>query len=101
MDMLVEERARALKAPFASRYDNFIGGRFVAPGAGRYFQNISPVTGQVVGEIARSDARDIEQALDAAHAAADSWGRTPVADPEAARGRAERRHLPFARNGQP
>ena len=80
MDMLVEERATALKAPFAARYDNFIGGRFVAPRAGRYFQNVSPVTGQVVGEIARSDADDIELALDAAHAAADAWGRTPVAE---------------------
>ncbi|UYY76191.1 aldehyde dehydrogenase [Sphingomonas sp. R1] len=80
MDMLVEERATALKAPFAARYDNFIGGRFVAPRAGRYFRNVSPVTGQVVGEIARSDADDIELALDAAHAAADGWGRTPVAE---------------------
>lgn len=80
MDMLVEDRARTLKAPFAARYDNFIGGRFVAPRAGRYFQNVSPVTGQVVCEIARSDAADIELALDAAHAAADAWGRTPVAE---------------------
>nr|WP_040597299.1 aldehyde dehydrogenase [Sphingomonas elodea] len=80
MDMLVENRPSALKAPFAARYDNFIGGRFVAPTAGRYFQNVSPVTGQVVCEIARSDADDIERALDAAHAAADAWGRTPVAE---------------------
>lgn len=80
MDMLVEDRARTPKAPFAARYDNFIGGRFVAPRAGRYFQNVSPVTGQVVCEIARSDAADIELALDAAHAAADAWGRTPVAE---------------------
>ncbi|WP_010542805.1 aldehyde dehydrogenase [Sphingomonas elodea] len=78
--MLVENRPSALKAPFAARYDNFIGGRFVAPTAGRYFQNVSPVTGQVVCEIARSDADDIERALDAAHAAADAWGRTPVAE---------------------
>ncbi len=80
MEMLVEDRARTLKAPFAPRYDNFIGGRFVAPTAGRYFQNVSPVTGQVVCEIARSDAADIELALDAAHAAAGAWGRTPVAE---------------------
>ncbi|MGN7999119.1 aldehyde dehydrogenase [Sphingomonas sp. 22176] len=78
--MVVEKRASALKAPFAARYDNFIGGRFVAPRAGRYFQNVSPVTGMVVCEIARSDAADIELALDAAHAAADAWGRTPVAE---------------------
>lgn len=80
MDMLVQDRATALKAPFAARYDNFIGGRFVAPTAGRYFQNVSPITGQVVCEIARSDAADVELALDAAHAAADAWGRTPVGE---------------------
>ena len=44
------------KIPFAERYDNFIGGKCVAPIAGKYFDNISPVTGQIVCEIARSDA---------------------------------------------
>jgi len=68
-----------LKAPFAKRYENFIGGQWVAPKAGRYFDNISPITGQPVCEIARSQAEDIEAALDAAHAAKDSWGKTPVA----------------------
>src|SRR5271165_2150996 len=66
----------ALKAPFAKRYDNYIGGEWRAPTAGKYFDNISPVTGLPVCEIARSDASDIEAALDAAHAAKDSWGRT-------------------------
>ncbi|MEO1722898.1 MAG: aldehyde dehydrogenase [Pseudomonadota bacterium] len=67
-------------SPFANRYNNFIGGQFVAPKAGRYFENISPVTGGVIGEIARSDASDVEAALDAAHAAADAWGRTSVTE---------------------
>lgn len=81
MDMLVQERPRvALTAPFAPRYDNFIGGRWMPPAAGRYFGNVSPITGQVVGEVARSDATDIEAALDAAHAARADWGRTPVAE---------------------
>jgi len=80
MDTLVQERPTALKAPFAARYDNFIGGRWVAPAAGRYFDNISPITGKAVGQIARSDAADIEAALDAAHGAKDAWGRTPVAE---------------------
>jgi aldehyde dehydrogenase len=67
-------------APFAPRYDNFIGGTWVAPRAGRYFHNISPLTGQPVGEIARSQAEDVEAALDAAHRAKDAWGRTSVAE---------------------
>src|SRR6516162_794224 len=66
----------ALKAPFAKRYDNFIGGGWRAPNVGKYFDNISPITGQPVCEIARSDASDIEAALDAAHAAKDAWGHT-------------------------
>ncbi|MBO4222641.1 aldehyde dehydrogenase [Bradyrhizobium neotropicale] len=66
--------------PFAERYDNFIGGKWVAPRAGRYFDNASPVTGKVVCKIARSDAQDIELALDAAYAAKDAWGRSSVAE---------------------
>src|SRR5215216_460326 len=66
--------------PFAERYDNFIGGKWVAPRSGKYFDNASPVTGQVVCKIARSDAQDVEAALDAAHAAKDAWGRTSVAE---------------------
>jgi aldehyde dehydrogenase len=68
------------KAPFAERYDNFIGGKWVAPRSGKYFDNASPVTGQVICQIARSDAQDVEAALDAAHAAKDAWGRTSVAE---------------------
>src|SRR5215510_12836379 len=68
------------KPPFAERYDNFIGGKWVAPKSGKYFDNSSPVTGQVVCKIARSDAQDIEAALDAAHAAKDAWGRTSVVE---------------------
>ena len=79
MDMLTEERT-GLKPPFAARYDNFIGGKFVKPQAGRYFDNISPITGKPVGEIARSGAADIEAALDAAHKAKDAWGATSVAE---------------------
>jgi aldehyde dehydrogenase len=68
------------RAPFAERYDNFIGGKWVAPRSGKYFDNGSPVTGQVICKIARSDAQDVELALDAAHAAKDAWGRTSVAE---------------------
>ena len=69
-----------MTSPFKDRYDNFIGGKFVAPKAGRYFDNPSPITGQTICTIARSDASDIELALDAAHAAKDAWGKTSVAE---------------------
>ena len=70
----------ALKSPFAKRYDNYIGGEWVAPQSGEYFENITPITGQPFCEIARSDAADIEAALDAAHAAKDAWGQTSPAE---------------------
>ncbi|MEV5032555.1 aldehyde dehydrogenase family protein [Sphingobium sp. LMC3-1-1.1] len=69
-----------MKAPFAARYDNFIDGQWLGPKSGRYFDNVSPITGGVVGQIARSQAEDVEAALDAAHRAKDAWGRTPVAE---------------------
>ena len=55
---------------FESRYGNYIGGEFVPPVKGEYFDNVSPVTGEVFCEIPRSSAEDIDKALDAAHAAA-------------------------------
>ncbi|MEH6485715.1 MULTISPECIES: aldehyde dehydrogenase family protein [Pseudomonas] len=61
---------------FKTRYGNFIGGEFVEPVNGQYFTNTSPVTGEVIAEFPRSDKDDIERALDAAHAAADGWGKT-------------------------
>src|SRR6188472_1671730 len=56
------------------RYENFIGGDWVAPLSGQYSQNRSPVTGGPFCEVSRSTAADIELALDAAHAAKDAWG---------------------------
>ncbi|WP_088834869.1 aldehyde dehydrogenase [Paenibacillus tyrfis] len=67
------------KVTFKKRYENFIGGQWVAPVKGQYFDNITPVTGQAFCEIPRSTAEDIELALDAAHAAKDAWGHTSVA----------------------
>jgi len=61
-----------------ARYGNFINGEFVEPVNGQYFTNLSPVNGQPIAEFPRSDAADIEKALDAAHAAADAWGKTSV-----------------------
>jgi aldehyde dehydrogenase len=58
------------------RYENFIGGGWSAPLKGRYFTDRSPIDGSVLCEIARSDADDVERALDAAHAALPGWART-------------------------
>ena len=65
---------------FESRYENYIGGEWVAPTAGRYFENPTPVTGKTFCEVARSDADDVDKALDAAHAAAPAWGKTSPAE---------------------
>jgi aldehyde dehydrogenase len=63
---------------FKATYDNFIGGQWVAPVKGNYFDNITPVTGEVICRIPRSSAEDIDLALDAAHAAKDAWGSSSV-----------------------
>jgi len=70
------------QAPLAykPRYDNFIGGKFVAPLGGEYFDVITPISGKVYTQAARSHEADIELALDAAHAAAPAWGRTPITE---------------------
>ena len=65
---------------FKPRYGNYIGGEFVQPLSGQYFSNSSPVNGQLIAEFPRSNAQDVDRALDAAHAAADAWGRTSVQD---------------------
>lgn len=65
---------------FESRYDNWIGGTRVPPVKGEYFENPTPITGQVFCEVARSTADDVEAALDAGHAAAPAWGRTTPAE---------------------
>lgn len=61
-----------------SHYDNFIGGKWVAPVEGEYFTNLTPVTGQALCEVASSSKKDVDLALDAAHAAKDAWGKTSV-----------------------
>ncbi|MFD0069990.1 aldehyde dehydrogenase family protein, partial [Streptomyces sp. NPDC127574] len=63
---------------YEARYDHFIGGEYVPPARGQYFENPSPLNGQPFTEVARGTAEDVERALDAAHAAAPAWGRTSV-----------------------
>ena len=67
------------KVHFKTRYENYIGGEWIKPVKGLYFENLTPVTGQVFCEVARSTAEDIEKALDAAHAAKSAWGKTAPA----------------------
>jgi aldehyde dehydrogenase len=62
--------------PYKAKYDNFIGGKWVAPVKGEYFDVISPITGKNYTKAARSSAEDVELALDAAHKASDAWGKT-------------------------
>jgi aldehyde dehydrogenase len=68
------------KIQYKTKYENFIGGKWVAPVKGVYFDVLTPITGKPYTTAARSGAEDIELALDAAHAAADKWGKTPAAD---------------------
>ncbi|MTW87640.1 aldehyde dehydrogenase family protein [Virgibacillus dakarensis] len=68
------------KVSFKERYDNFIGGEYRPPASGKYFENVSPVTGKVFCEIARSNKEDVEAAVRAAHVAKDAWGKTSVAE---------------------
>ena len=79
MDML-EPGKFGTAVPFKKRYGNFIGGKWVEPASGQYFENITPVTGKPFCEIPRSNAEDIERALDAAHAAKVGWGKTSPAE---------------------
>lgn len=65
---------------FKEKYDNYIGGKFVPPVDGEYFDNISPVDGKPFTKAARSNEQDIELALDAAHKAAPEWNRSSAAE---------------------
>jgi aldehyde dehydrogenase len=81
MSTITPQQHPALAAhPYKDRYGNFIGGRWVDPINGRYFENVSPITGKPLCEVPRSDKDDIELALDAAHAARAAWGRTSVTE---------------------
>lgn len=75
MDM-AEMRNLGIANPYKQQYGNYIGGQWVAPIDGQYFDNLTPVTGQPFTSIPRSNAKDIEAALDAAHKAKAAWGRT-------------------------
>ena len=68
------------KPGFKNTYENYIGGQWVAPVDGEYFENISPVDGSVIARVARSNGKDIDLAVEAALKAAKEWGRTSVTE---------------------
>ena len=82
--MIIEQRDAftelGVKNPYRARYANFIGGQWVEPVRGEYFDNVTPITGLPFCQVARSTAEDVERALDAAHAAKDAWGRTSATE---------------------
>ena len=65
---------------FKERYDNFIGGQWVAPAKGEYFDAISPIDGKPFTQVARSTKEDIDMAIDAAEKAFESWSQTSAAE---------------------
>ncbi|MBL0068305.1 MAG: aldehyde dehydrogenase [Chitinophagaceae bacterium] len=69
----------AARPVFRDKYDHFIGGRWVAPATGEYFDNISPIDGKVFTKAARGSAADIDKAIDAAQEAFKTWSKTAVA----------------------
>ena len=71
--------AAGAKIAYKAKYDNFIGGQWVAPAKGEYFKVVTPINGEAYTQAARSTAEDIELALDAAHAAFPKWGKTDAA----------------------
>ena len=66
--------------PYKAKYGNYINGKFVEPKSGKYFDNVTPINNEVICKIARSDAKDVDAALDAAHAAFPTWGKTSITE---------------------
>jgi len=79
-DVFIAPGQPGSKATFLPRYEHWVNGEWLKPDSGQYFENITPVTGKVFCEVARGNAKDVEKALDAAHAAAPKWGKTSVTE---------------------
>jgi aldehyde dehydrogenase len=70
----------AQRPDFKAKYDNYIGGKFVAPINGNYFDVVSPIDGKVFTQAAHSSKEDLELAVDSAHKAFETWGKTSVTE---------------------
>jgi len=77
--MSTNNAALAAKPTFKPKYNHYIGGEWVAPESGEYFDNISPIDGKVFTQAARGNAKDIDKAIDAAHVAFKTWSKTAAA----------------------
>jgi aldehyde dehydrogenase len=81
MDMLdLKKLGLDIEYPYLQQYENYIGGKWVPPVAGEYFENVSPINGKPFCRVPRSGAADVELALDAAHKARRAWGKTSTTD---------------------
>ncbi len=81
MSAVIATQQPVLEKPiFKNQYENFIGGQWIAPTKGQYFENTSPVDGQTFTKIARSTAADVELAIDAAWAAAPQWNNSSATE---------------------
>jgi aldehyde dehydrogenase len=80
MTVYAQPGQKGAVAEYQKRYDHWIGGQYVKPASGQYFENVSPVNGKVFCEVARGNAEDVEKALDAAHKAAKTWTKTSVTE---------------------
>ena len=69
-----------VKFPYKAKYGNYINGKFVEPKSGKYFDNTSPISNEVICSVARSNEKDVDAALDAAHAAFPTWGKTSITE---------------------
>ena len=80
LSSLLDTSHLKVKFPFKSKYGNYIDGKFVEPKSGKYFDNVSPITNEVICKVARSDVQDVNFALDAAHKAFPTWGKTSITE---------------------
>ncbi|MEB2777001.1 aldehyde dehydrogenase family protein [Algoriphagus sp. D3-2-R+10] len=81
MTTLTLSQSKPLDRPSVkAKYDHFIGGKWVAPSSGEYFDNISPIDGKPFTKAARGNKEDVEKAIDAAHEAFKTWSKTSAAE---------------------
>ncbi len=77
MSNVLTTASNAVERPrFKDQYENYIGGKWTPPVRGEYFENTSPVDGQVFTRIPKSTEEDINLAIDAAWAAAPQWNNS-------------------------
>ena len=80
METLEQEHTAVKRPEFKKQYEHFIGGEWVKPSGGEYFDNISPIDGKPFTKAARGNKKDVNLALDAAHTAFKTWSVTPAAE---------------------